>query len=151
MKEQGFSIRQVATIMRSGRNTISKYWDMNPEEYAEKFKSINRMTALRAYEPVILKWLETYPCMSAAQVRDWLHERHQLDANDRTVRQLVADMRDRYGITRKGEPRRDYEAVDEMPKGYQLQLDFGVKTVRSAYSSRYIKLYFVVFTVNDII
>ena len=148
MKENGFSIRKVAQIMRSSRNTISKYWDMSPEEYAEKFKSINRMTALRAYEPVILKWLETYPCMSAAQVRDWLHERHQLDANDRTVRQLVADMRERYGIARKDEPRRDYEAVDEMPKGYQLQLDFGVKTVRSAYSSRYIKLYFVVFTLS---
>ena len=77
MKAQGFSIRQTTTIMKSGRNTISKYWDMSPEEYAEKFKSINRMTALRAYEPVILKWLEAYPCMSAAQVRDWLHERHK--------------------------------------------------------------------------
>ena len=148
MKEHGFSIRQVSKITRVSRNTIVKYWDMSPEEYADKFKSVNRMTALRAYEPVILKWLETYPCMTAAQVRDWLHERHQLDANDRTVRQLVADMRGRYGIKRKDEPRRDYEAVDEMPKGYQLQLDFGVKTVRSAYSSRYFKLYFVVFTLS---
>ena len=40
------------------------------------------------------------------------------------------------------------ESVDELPKGYQLQLDFGLKTVRSAYSSRYIKLYFVVFTLS---
>ena len=38
------------------------------------------------------------------------------------------------------------KAVEELPMGYQLQLDFGMKTVRDAYSNRYIKLHFVVFT-----
>jgi len=148
MKEKGFSIRQVSRMIRVSRNTIKKYWDMSPEEYAERYKSVNRMTALSAYEPIVVKWLEAYPCMTAAQVRDWLQEKHQLDAGDRTVRRLVSQIRERYGITRTEEPRRDYEAVDELPMGYQMQLDFGVKSVRNAYGGRYVKLYVVVFTLS---
>jgi transposase len=148
MKEQGFSIRQVSRIIRVSRNTIAKYWDMPPEEYAGIYQAVNRMTALMRYEAIIVKWLETYPCMTAAQVRDWLEEKHHLDAADRTVRRFVADIREKHGITRQMEPKREYEAVEELPKGYQLQLDFGEKTVRDAYSSRYIKLYFVVFTLS---
>jgi len=148
MKEKGFSIRQVARLIRVSRNTLKKYWDMSPDVYAESYKTVNRMTALTAYEPVVLKWLETYPCMTAAQVRDWLEERYHMDAADRTVRRFVALLRDRYGITRKEEPRRDYEAVEELPMGQQLQLDFGMKSVRASWSSRYVKLYFVVFTLS---
>jgi len=106
------------------------------------------MSVLKTYEPTVLKWLETYPCMTAAQVRDWLEEKYKLDANDRTVRRFVTELREKHGITKKSEPRRDYEAVEELPKGYQLQLDFGVKSVRDAYRLRYIKLYFVVFTLS---
>jgi transposase len=86
--------------------------------------------------------------MTAAQVRDWLEERHQLDAAERTVRRFVARLREQHGITKQSEPSREYEAVEELPMGYQLQLDFGTKTVRDAYSSRYIRLYFVVFTLS---
>jgi hypothetical protein len=38
---------------------------MDPDEYAETYKTISRVTALTAYTPVVLKWLETYPCMTA--------------------------------------------------------------------------------------
>jgi transposase len=148
MKEQGFSIRQVERTIRVSRNTISKYWEMSPEEYAQKYQAVNRMTTIMAYEPIVIKWLEAYPSMTSAQVRDWLDERYKLDAAERTVRRFVAKLREQYGITRKDEPQREYEAVEELPKGYQLQLDFGVKTVRYAYGQRYIKLYFVVFTLS---
>jgi transposase len=86
--------------------------------------------------------------MTGAQVRDWLAERYQVDAQERTVRRLVSRLREKHGITRKSEPVREYEAVELLPKGKQLQLDFGEKTVRDAYSSRYIKLYFAVFTLS---
>ena len=148
MKEQGFSIRQVSRHIRVSRSTIRKYWEMKPEEYAKTYKTVNRMTALTAYEPVVVKWLETYPCMTAAQVRDWLEEHYQMDVSDRTVRRFVAKTREQHGIMKETEPRRDYEAVEELPMGYQLQLDFGEKSVRGSDSSRYIKLYFVVFTLS---
>ena len=148
MKEQGFSIRQVAKINKTSRNTIAKYWNMEPEEYAATYKSANRMTPLKSYEGVVLKWLEAYPCMTSAQVWDWLAERYKFDASDRTVRKFVADIRIRHGILKGSAPKRDYEAVEELPMGYQLQLDFGEKAVRRAHSNRYIKLYFVVFTLS---
>lgn len=148
MKEQGFSIRQVSRILGTSRNTVRKYWDMDPETYAETYKSVNRMTALTAYEPAVLRWLEAYPCMTSAQVCDWLGEKFNLDAAERTVRRFVARLREEHDIPRNAEPSREYEAMEELPKGYQLQLDFGTKTVRSAYSSRYIRLYLVVFTLS---
>jgi transposase len=148
MKEQGFSQRKVAQISRIARNTIAKYWEMDPQEFAQSYRSVNRMTALMGYEPVVVKWLETYPCMTAAQVRDWLMEKYRIDAADRTVRRFVAALRERHELWKTSEPKREYEAVEELPKGHQLQLDFGEKTVRSAYSSRYIKLYFVVFMLS---
>ena len=66
MKENGFSIRQVSRVIRVSRNTIKKFWEMKPEEYAAAYKTVNRMTTLMAYEAVVLKWLEAYPCMTAA-------------------------------------------------------------------------------------
>jgi len=148
LKGQGFSQRQVSRIVRIARNTISKYWEMEPHAYAARYQAVQRMTALMAYEAIVIKWLETYPCMTAAQVRDWLEEKYQLDVADRTVRRFVVKLREEHGISKEAEPRREYEAVEELPKGYQMQLDFGEKTVRDTYSSRYIKLYFVIFTLS---
>ena len=148
MKERGFSIRQVSRIIRVSRNTINKYWEMQPDEYAARYQALNRLTALMRYEPVVLKWLESYPCMTAAQVRDWLLERYQQDAAERTVRRFVTKLREKHGITKKAEPLREYEAVDELPKGHQLQLDFGEKKVLDVYNRRGIKLYFAVFTLS---
>jgi len=148
LKEQGFSIRQVSQMIRASRNTTKKYWDMPPDEYAIALTSVNKLSALAAYEPPVLHWLESYPSMSAAQVRDWLFEKYKIDAADRTVRRFVAGLREKHGITKTEAPRREYEAVDELPMGFQLQMDFGVKTVRSAYSSRYVKLYVAAFSLS---
>ena len=40
MKEHGFSIRQVSRHIRVSRSTIKKYWEMKPEEYAERYKAV---------------------------------------------------------------------------------------------------------------
>jgi len=121
---------------------------MDPDEYAETLTAVNKLSSLMAYEAAVVHWLESYPCMTAAQVRDWLGEHFALDAAERTVRRFVAQLREKYAITRHMEPLREYEPVDEMPMGYQLQLDFGIKSVRCAYSSRYIKLYLAAFSLS---
>jgi transposase len=64
------------------------------------------------------------------------------------VRRFVAKLREEHGIYRETEPKREYEAVEELPMGFQMQLDFGEKSVRYSDSSRYVKLYFVVFTLS---
>lgn len=148
LKEKGFSIRQVSRLIRVSRNTIRKYWDLPADEYAATLSSINKLSALAAYEPPVLHWLESFPCMTAAQVRDWLCEKYHTDAAERTVRRFVAGLRKKHGITKVSAPRRDYEAVDELPKGFQLQMDFGVKSVRNAHNSQYTKLYVVAFSLS---
>lgn len=148
LKEKGFSIRQVSRLIRVSRNTIRKYWEMPAEDYAAALQSVNRLSALSAYEPPVLHWLESFPCMTAAQVRDWLCEKYHVDAAERTVRRFVTELRKKHGITKLALPRRDYEAVDELPMGFQLQMDFGVKSVRDAYSSRYVKLYVAAFSLS---
>jgi len=148
LKEQGFSIRKAAQITKINRGTITKYWDMSPEEFARTLTEVNKMSSLAAYEHIVVNWLESYPCMSAAQVQDWLMERYKIDTADRTIRRYVAGIREKYKLSRNSEPLREYEAVDEMPRGYQMQMDFGVKGVRDAYSSRYRKLYFVAFVLS---
>lgn len=149
MKEQGFSIRQASRMIRISRNTIKKYWDMSPDDYAAALTAVNKLSSLIAYKTPVLNWLEAFPCITAAQVRDWLEEHFLLDAAERTVRRFVAQLREQYGITRQMEPIREYESVDELPMGCQMQLDFGVKTVRNAYSSRYVKLYVVAFSLSS--
>jgi transposase len=86
--------------------------------------------------------------MTAAQVRDWLDENYKLDSAERTVRYFVARLREEHGISKQSEPQREYEAVEELPMGYQLQLDFGQKTVFDINRNRYIQLYFAVFTLS---
>jgi hypothetical protein len=121
---------------------------MSPDDYATALTAVNKLSSLTAYEPSVLNWLQAYPCMTAAQVRDWLAERFHLDAAERTVRRFVAEVRKQHGISRQMEPLREYESVDELPMGYQMQLDFGVKSVRNAYSSRYVKLYVAAFSLS---
>jgi len=48
LKEEGFSIRQVSRLIRVSRNTIRKYWEMSPSEYAAKYQAVNRLSALAA-------------------------------------------------------------------------------------------------------
>lgn len=62
--------------------------------------------------------------MSAAQVCDWLKEYYQASFSERTVSRYVKELRNAYGL-KKHIIKRDYEAVDELPPGQQVQLDFG--------------------------
>lgn len=91
LKEKGFSIRQVSRLIRVSRNTIRKYWDMPADDYAANLLNINKMSALEAYGPPVLHWLESFPCMTSAQVRDWLCEKYHVDAAERTVRRFVVN------------------------------------------------------------
>ena len=88
--------------------------DMPAEDYAATLVNVNRLSALSAYEPPVLHWLESFPCMTSAQVRDWLFEKYRVDAAERTVRRFVVGLREKHGISKMVEPRRDYEAVDEL-------------------------------------
>ncbi len=146
MKQQGFSKRKVAQYLQISRITVRKYWDMSPEEYIKAAEIIRKSHVLSKYEPIILKWIYQFPDMSSAQIHDWLLEHYQINSGERTTRRYVELLRDTHKISKKSAPR-SYEAVDELPMGYQMQVDFGVKNMRTP-DGKYIKVYFVGFVLS---
>ena len=125
LKELGFKPSNVAAQLGIHRKTVKKYWDMDADDFQEATRIINRIKLLSDYQGIILKWLTEHPCMSAAQVCDWLKEYYQADFSERTVSRYVKELRRIYGLKKQLAPKRDYESVEELPPGQQLQLDFG--------------------------
>lgn len=146
LKGQGFSKRKVSKYLEISRNTVRKYWDMPPDEYIKAAENIRKSHALNRYEPIILNWLYQFSDMSAAQVHDWLLEHYQIKSGERTTRRFVELLRDTHKIKKRSPPR-SYEAVDELPMGYQMQVDFGVKHMRTP-DGKYLKVYFVGFVLS---
>jgi len=116
---------------------------MTADEFEIQLYSINREQLLSKYEETIVSWLRQYPTMTAAQVCDWLKEHYREYIKERTVSRYVKGLREKYYLKKSNHPR-DYEAVDELPMGKQLQVDFGEKWMQSVDGQR-VKLRFVAF------
>lgn len=126
LKELGFKPSNVASQLGIHRNTVKRYWDMNADSFQEAVYAINRIKLLDDYQDIILEWLRDYPSMSASQVCDWLKEHYEASFSERTVSRYVKELRSTHGLKKRPD-KRDYEAVDELPPGQQVQLDFGEK------------------------
>lgn len=140
--QNGFSDRKTATILGVSRNTVKKYRELNLDEYMILAHSNRKQSLLDQYKGIILEWLQSYPSMSSAQVFDWILEHYDLDISERSVRRYVSSLRGEYNIPRVATPR-EYEAVEELPMGYQMQLDFGVKNMALSDRKGSRKVYFV--------
>lgn len=141
-KNQGFSKNATASNLDLNWRTVDAYWDMTPEEYAQKRQSMYN-SGIDEYQNVVLQWLYEYEDISAAQIKDWLQEHYDEVFKDRTVRRFVLSLRQAHDLLRvKG--KREFEAVPEMPPGKQLQADFGFYNAQRLSGAR-IKLFFVIF------
>lgn len=142
LKALGFSKRKTAKTLAVNRDTVGKYWDKTDEEYSAMAERVKKQSSLVRYEPVILGWLHRYPSMTAAQVYDWLLEHYDdVKLSERVVRRYVSNLRHDHGILKTLHPR-EYEAVEELPMGYQMQIDFGQKSMRTPFGT-YVKVYFI--------
>jgi transposase len=104
----------------------------------------NRTKKLDPYHDHILSWLKEHSDLSSAQVEDWLKERFpKLKIAGSTVRSYVSNIRDIYHIP-KSIGYRSHEAVNELPMGQQMQVDWGEITVKNT-EGKEIKLYFITF------
>jgi len=129
IKEQklnGFKKSQASRNLNLDYKTVSKYWDMTNEEYINlNKKSKSRTKKPDKYKDNILDWISENRDMSTAQIQDWLLERnYEMDFSDRTLRNYVSELRTEFDIP-KVIPTRQYEAVPELPMGFQAQADFG--------------------------
>lgn len=141
LKALGFSKRKTAKVLAINRTTVCRYWDMTTEEYTALAEQIKKQSLLDKYQSVILGWLHRYPAMTSAQVYDWLREHYNLNISERAVRRYVGRLRREHGIVKTAQPR-EYESVDELPMGYQMQIDFGEKSMRTP-SGQYVRVYFI--------
>lgn len=125
-KSMGFNKSQVARRLEIDYKTVLKYWDMSPDDFSKlRQRAEFREKKVDKYKDQILEWIREYRDLSSAQIYDWLEERYQsLAFKDRTLRLYVNRLRKEYNLP-KILPSRQFEEVDELPMGYQAQVDLG--------------------------
>lgn len=148
MKNEGFSQRKVAKIAHISRNTVRKYWDMTPDEYNELILEPAKKSSLEQHKEQLLLWLREYPSITAAQLYDWLQDKYHVTLIEGSVRRYVKKLREEYDI-KPDAYQRDYQAVEDPPMGYQMQVDIGIVTVENVRTRNYQKLYCIGFVLSN--
>jgi len=148
LKEQGFSVAAIAKKLKIARNTVYKYLDMDLEEASDWVNSLgSRRKKLDSFRARIINWLKEHPDLSSAQIEDWLRERYPtIEIGGSTVRGYVSEIRDIYHIPKEIHIR-PHEAVEELPMGHQVQVDWGEITVKNT-GNKEVKLYFITFVLS---
>ena len=140
---EGYRPAQIGRYLVVDRRTVKKYLTMSEEEYLDFIDGqSHRNRVLAPYEEFIKARLELCEDASAAQVHDWLKETFEdfIDVNAKTVFNFVLYVRTKYGIP-KPFNHRNYEKVDELPYGKQIQVDFGEYSMTTDEGKRK-KIYF---------
>lgn len=132
LKLDKYKKTQVARKLGVNIKTVMKYWDISPEKYSDiRNKSNRRSHKLDQYQSQIVARLHKHPDFSAAQIHDWLKEVYpHCRFRERTVRRYVASLRQVHNLYKETQYRQ-CEAVDELPPGQQIQVDFGEISVPS--------------------
>jgi len=129
LKEMGFNKSQVQRKLGIDWKTVNRYWEVTPDEFAEIRRNNKRIKKLEKYKDQIMRWLQEHPDMSSAQIHDWLKQHYpDYQGKERTLRRYVSNLRTQYNI-KKPVTRRQYQAVEELPMGYQAQIDLGYTTL----------------------
>lgn len=127
-KRNGLNKSQTMRRLRIDYKTVSKYWDMAPDDYAyTKSVALKRTKKADKYKTFVIECLRKYPDMSASQIYDWIKERKNLatlDFKKRAFRSYVTSIRDEYDIV-KPDTTREYEALEDPDLGHQAQVDMG--------------------------
>lgn len=148
LKRQGFKVAAIARKCNLSRTTVYEYLEMDFEEackWVDQLKS--RQRKLDPYQDQILNWLREHPDLSASQIGDWLEERCSFtNIGESTVRTYIKELREKYHIP-KTIKFRSYEAVEELPKGKQMQVDFGEMKVKT-FEEKVIKIYVIAFVLS---
>ena len=102
LKEDKLSKRQVAKKLNIDYKTVTKYWNMKPQEYAKYQKKTKRRTRkLDKYEQDILIMLKTHSDYKVSQILDRLSEKYcdqKKEIKYSTLRRLVNEIRYKYDI-----------------------------------------------------
>lgn len=142
LNRMGFSASRIARFLGMDERTVRKYLQMDETQYEQHLLRSDRKRILIPYEDFVFSNLKEYPETSTAQIHDWLKEHHpdMPEVSPRTVFNFVMFVRQKYNIPY--EPvTRNFFPVQELPYGYQAQVDFGVYNMRCSNGKRR-KVYF---------
>jgi transposase len=148
LRKRGFKIAAISKKLGISRNTVYKYLDMSFDEATDWVSTLKtRSKKLDPYRDIILVWLKEHPDISSAQIEDWLKEKiPAIEVGSSTLRSYVSELRDTYHIP-KVIRIRDHEAVEELPMGMQVQVDWGEMKVKTSLNKE-VKLYFISFVLS---
>lgn len=148
LRKEGFKVAAIARKCALSRTTVYEYLNMAFTDALQKASDLEtRRKKLDPYRDTILEWLTEHPDLSASQISDWLEERCSFkEAGESTIRRYIKELREVNHIP-KVLAKRIYEAVPELPKGVQMQVDFGMITLSTA-DKRSIKLYVIAFVLS---
>ena len=143
LKRNHLNKSQVSRRLHIDYKTVSKYWDMPPDEFSScRNRAQRRRRKADDYKDYIVGCLQKYPDMSASQIYDWIKERSgmkKLPFRKRSFRNYINSIREEYDIP-KPEKERQYEAVEDPPMGQQAQVDMGEISLETP-SGRHKKVY----------
>ncbi|WP_163527242.1 IS21 family transposase [Halobacillus ihumii] len=148
LKRDGFNVSAIARKCGVSRNTVYTYLGRDFEAAVEWVETLRaRKRKLDIYQEVILDWLREHPDLSASQISDWLEERCNFrEIGESTVRTYVKELREKYHIP-KVLNKRHFEALQELPRGKQMQVDFGELKVKTT-DGKTIKIYVIAFVLS---
>jgi transposase len=137
----GYSKSRTAQELDIDKKTVRKYWDMDEEGYAQAvIESKRRTRALDEYRGFIVARMEEHPRITSAIIDDNLRESYpEFTASYRSVRLYVAGLREELGMPTAARIRQFCE-VEELPLGYQAQVDLGQVSMVDVYGKR-VKVY----------
>lgn len=145
LKQMGLNKSQIGRHVGLDRRTVGWYWNATPDEVQARNEDLKtRCKKLDEFNNVILGWLKEFPDLSSSQIHDWLRERYSMiSIAESTVANYVRWLRKEHNIP-KVESHRQHEAVSEMPMGFQMQVDFGEKSLRDM-NGKWVKLRVITF------
>ena len=141
LKAMGYKKQRAARQLEIDTKTVRKYWDMTDEEYiTAQLESKERTKMLDPYREYILDKLRTHREITSAIVYDNLREDFEhFEPSYRSVRRYVGFLRETEGLPAP-QKIRQYMEVQELPMGFQAQVDMGQKSMKDEYGKT-VKVY----------
>ncbi len=151
LKEDGLNKAQVERKLGIDYKTVSKYWNMSAEDFADyQQKTSQRRRKLDKYKDDILALLHKHNDYKVSQIQDLLWEKYTEEKDEikySTLRRYLKDLRKEHNIPKKSHVRQ-YQAVEDPPLGYQAQLDLGVMKLKDR-NGNSVKLYAIAMVLSN--
>jgi transposase len=141
LRSKGYKKQRAAREMEIDIKTVRKYWEMTEDEYVDyQIEAQNRVKVMDSYREFVLERIKEHTEISSSIIYDNLQEEYpEFEPSYRTVRLYVCQLREAQGIPRPAKIRQ-YAEVEDLPLGFQAQVDMGMRVMTDSYGNR-VKVY----------